>query len=245
LEEQRAQLIAAEEIQSFLLPKSAPEMDGFEIAGRCFPAEFAAGDYFDYLFLKDGRFLPVVSDVCGHGVGPAILMATVCAHLRSMVAVETDLAQLIRRLNALIFQETPEQRFVTLFIGEIDLVTRSLYYVRCGHPPAIVMNDRGQVMASLDQGDLPLGILPDLKCHREGPVRLRSGDVLLLFSDGALEAVSAGDVQFGRERVIATVQKHREKPAGELIEALYQTAKDFVGTRKIIDDITILVVKVL
>ncbi len=245
LREQHAKLIAAEEIQSFLLPKSAPVVPGFDIAGKCYPAEFAAGDHFDFLFLQSGRFLPVIGDVSGHGVGPAILMAAVHAHLRSLTAVETDLGKLVTRLNSIIARESPEQRFVTLLAAEIDLPKRFLHYVSCGHPPGILMDTAGQVTAALDQGDLPLGIIEEREYHSQGPIQLQPGDVLTLFTDGILEAVSASGAQFGHQGVIDAIRENREKPASEMVEALVRSAGDFVGRETFDDDVTIVVVKVL
>ena len=92
---QLAQLIAAAEMQSHLLPEKSPEVPGFDIAGKCYPAEFAAGDHFDFLELKDGTFVAVVGDVSGHGVGPALLMACLHAYLRSLADVYTDLSELV------------------------------------------------------------------------------------------------------------------------------------------------------
>ena len=117
---QLAQLIAAEEMQSHLLPEKSPEIPGFDIAGKCYPAEFAAGDHFDFLKLKDGTFVAVIGDVSGHGVGPAILMAFLHAHLRSLADVHTDLSELVMQANNLLEEESPDQHFVTLLAGMFD-----------------------------------------------------------------------------------------------------------------------------
>ena len=244
LREQNAQFIAAEEIQSALLRDTTPQVPGFDIAAACYPAAFAAGDHFDFLRPEDNRLLLVIGDVSGHGVGPAILMATFCAHLRSLVRVEPDLEALIRQLNAIITQECSEQHFITMLVGELDIETRSLSYIRCGHPPAIILDGDGQLTASLDSGQLPLGVVSDAAYQREGPIRLRSGDILVLFTDGLLEVSSPKGTYFGVNSVVDTVRENRHKSASEIIHALRSAAQAFQGFGKFKDDITVVIGKV-
>ena len=95
MREREAELIAAQRIQEHILPHSAPSVPGYDIAGSLLPAEFAAGDYYDYLVMPDGSLGIVVGDVCGHGSGPALLMASTSAHLRSFVLDHSDIGEIL------------------------------------------------------------------------------------------------------------------------------------------------------
>ena len=100
MRKQEAQLLAAAEIQKQLLPQAAPELPGFDIAGRCYAAEFAAGDHFDYLWLPDGSLVLTLADVSGHGVGPAIITASFHARFHSLAEISSDLPQMAKTLNS-------------------------------------------------------------------------------------------------------------------------------------------------
>jgi PAS domain S-box-containing protein len=245
LREQQAELLAAEEIQSYLLPKKPPKLEGFDIEGKCYPAEFAAGDHFDFLFLKSGIFVPIIGDVCGHGVASAILMASLHAHLRSLIETHTDLCEMVRRANSILTKSSPDERFVTLLAVAIDLTNRSLSYVRCGHPPGLVMNAEGEVTLRMELGNLPLGVLPEVDYQQSEPHQLRNGDVVVLLTDGILEAVSADGNAFDWTRAIQTLRDNRHRPASEIVESLKQAACDYVAGGRFKDDVTLVVIKVL
>ncbi len=240
---QLAQLIAAQEIQSHLQPNAPPEIPGFDVAGKCYPAEFAAGDYFDFLFPRNGAVASVIGDVSGHGVGPAILMASLRAHLRSSLEAQTDMCRLLTGINQILREEAPAQ-FVTLLAVMIDTQMRTLTYVRCGHPPGFIMNARGEVTAWMERGGFPLGILPDAELCQSDPLRLQSGDVVVMLTDGILEAFSADDIQYGVDRTVQTVRNHRGESATQIIESLRKGVEGFAGRTHLSDDVTLIVIKV-
>ena len=242
---QLAQLIAAEEIQSFLLPKASPQIPGFDIAGKCYPAEYAGGDHFDFLSLKSGAFVAVIGDVAGHGVASAILMACLHAHLRSLAEVHTDLCELIIRANSALQRTSPDQLFVTLLAVQFDCQERTMTYVRCGHPPGYIMNAKGEVRSCMEEGDLPLGVVVDASFRQSVPTELHSGDVVVLLTDGILEALSPDDIQFGIDRTIQAVRDHRDQPAAQIIEALRKAVGDYTKRSALSDDLTLVVVKVI
>jgi sigma-B regulation protein RsbU (phosphoserine phosphatase) len=244
LRAQLAQLIAAQEIQSRLLPKASPEIPGFDIAGKCYPAEFAAGDHFDFLFLKDGAFVILIGDVAGHGVGPAILMALLHAHLHSLAEVHAGLCELLMRLNNILVKEHPEQPFVTLLAGLLDPQAGTMSYVRCGHPPGFIMGAEGEVTVWMESGGLPLGIQADVQFDQSVPVQLRSGDVVVMFTDGILEAFSPEGIEFGVDRTVQTVREHHDQSAAQIIEVLRKAVGDYTARKDLSDDLTLVVIKV-
>lgn len=244
LRAQLAQLIAAAEMQSHLLPDNSPEIPGFDFAGKCFPAEFAAGDHFDFLELKDDTFVAVVGDVSGHGVGPAILMACLHAYLRSLADVYTDLSELVMQVNNHLEGESPDQHFVTLLAGMFDSAARTLAYVCCGHPPGFIMNAEGEVTAWLKEGGLPLGIQSKSEFVFSAPLQLHAGDVVVMLTDDVLEAFSPDRVQFGKERTVQFVREHRDQPAAQIIEALREAVDEYTERAELTDDLTLVVIKV-
>jgi PAS domain S-box-containing protein len=238
------ELIAAQSIQEHMLPRSSPSVLGYDIAGSLVPAEYAAGDYYDYLPMPDGALGVVVGDVCGHGVGPALLMASVSARLRSFVLEHSDIAAILKHVNAVLCKEIEEGRFVTLLFVRIEPASRRLTYLNLGHPSGYVIGPSGDVKGVLKRGSLPLGILPDMNLSPSDAVELQPGDLVLLITDGILEAGSPGRVLFGIERMLDVVRANRDRSAGEIIQSLHQAVFDFTGLTKPQDDLTTVVIKV-
>jgi PAS domain S-box-containing protein len=245
LRENQAQLVAAQRIQERLLPQSPPKVPGLDIAGACFPAEYAAGDYFDFLKLSDGAEGFVIADVMGHGVGPALLMATTSAYMRSLAAANLPMPEMVCKTNEMLCQQTEGDRFVSLLLCRLDRATGSCHYVNAGHQPGYVIDAAGSVKATLGEGDLPLGMLPDIEYAEGRSVDLTVGDTVLLLTDGLLEACSPEDVLFGKRRVLDFVCAHRDRPARELIGMLRREVSNFTGVDTLRDDLTLIVVKVV
>ena len=245
LRENAAQLLAAQRIQEHLLPRHAPNIPGLDIAGASYPAEFAAGDYFDFLPMSENLLGIVVGDVAGHGFGPALLMASIHAHLQSLAQMHADVDKILGLVNAALLRETEEDRFVTVLLGRLDLSARSFVYSNAGHPAGYVLNRAGHVKARLESDSLPLGITADNTFVTGGPVALEPGDLLLLLTDGILEAQGGDSVQFGTERTLEIVRSHRDRTAAEIIRVLYDAVVEFSEQHKIADDLTAVIVKVL
>jgi sigma-B regulation protein RsbU (phosphoserine phosphatase) len=244
LREREAELIAAQRIQERLLPHGSPAVPGFDIAGQVVPAEFVGGDYFDYLCLPDHSLGVAVGDVSGHSVSSALLTASTCAHLRAFVADHTNLEEILAHTNSLLCWETEEGHFVTLLFARLDLKSRTVHYVNAGHPSGYVLNESGDVKAVLESGTLPLGVLPDAEFPVGGPIELESNDVLLLVTDGILEARSPDGVLFGTERTLEIVRANRSRKSSEIVAALHRAVHDFTQQAQPIDDLTTVVIRV-
>jgi sigma-B regulation protein RsbU (phosphoserine phosphatase) len=240
----QAELIAAQRIQQHLLPHGAPPVPGFDIAGACVPAEFAGGDYFDYLRLRDGALGVVVGDVSGHGVSSALLTATTSAHIRSYAETHSAVDDIVTHVNSFLAQEAEGSRFVTLFFARIDPQLRLLTYISAGHPSAYVLDKSGAVKAVLKGKSLPLGILSETDFPLEGPVSLENGDIVLLITDGVLDAISPDDRTFGTQRMLHAVRDNYEDSAREIVESLHRAISDFTQRAQPTDDVTSVVVKV-
>jgi phosphoserine phosphatase RsbU/P len=239
-----AQMLAAQQIQERLLPVGPPLLSGFDIAGASCPAEFTSGDYFDYVPMRDGSVAVAIADVCGHGLGPALLMASTQAFLRSSAEVCDDIGEILGRVNRCLSDVAEQHRFVTVFLGRLDPDVRTFAYSSAGHPTGFVLDRSGAVKSRLESTSLPLGIDPDASFPLGGVVSLDAGDTILLLTDGILEAQSpAGDV-FGINRVLETVRAAKAADAAEIIDRLFQAVRTFCGPEKPVDDITAVVIRV-
>jgi PAS domain S-box-containing protein len=245
LQRREAQLLAAGLIQKYLLPREPPTLPGFDMAGDMFPAEFAAGDHFDYLHLSDGRIGLVVGDVSGKGPGPALLMATVHARLSALAETRTDVPDMLARVNAALAAESDDAMFVTLFFGCLDPRDATFVHANAGHPSAYVLDAAGNVRRQLDSTSLPLAIVPDAEFPTGAPITLQPGDVVLLLTDGVLEAMSATGELFGSQRTLEVIRAHLHQPAREILASLYEEVCRFVQPARPQDDVTVIVLKML
>ena len=243
--ENEAQLLAAQRIQECLLPRSPPDLPGFDIAGALYPAEFAAGDYFDYLPMPGDATGIVVGDVSGHGFSSAMLMCLTHAYLHSLAETQDRVEEILARANNILLKEIEQNRFVTLFFGRLDPRSRSLTYASAGHPTGYVLSASGEVRHRLESTAPPLGVLADAAFPGQGPVTLEPGDVVLLVTDGVLEARSPdGTEEFGTRRTLEVAVANRERTAAEIIAAIYRAVCRFSARDPQIDDVTVLVIKV-
>jgi PAS domain S-box-containing protein len=245
LRQNEMQLFAAKRIQEHLLPKCAPAISGFEIAGASYPAESAGGDFFDYLPMADGSLCIAIGDVTGHGFASALLMATTHAYLRSLTVDHRSPGEILALANSVLHGETEEDRFVTLLLGRLDPRTRVFSYSSAGHPTGYVLDDSGKIKAALESTAIPLALVPDIVFPVVGPIVLEPGDIILLLTDGILEAHSPEEDFFGAERALEVVRANRNQTAREIVEGFHRAVVEFSRTKNPSDDITVVVIKVV
>jgi serine phosphatase RsbU (regulator of sigma subunit) len=216
---------------------------GFDIAGASFPAEATGGDYFDYIPMQDGSVAVVIGDVCGHGFGPALLMAQMRAYLRAFLLTRTDVGEVLTLLNRALTGDT-DDRFATLVLAKLDSRDRSFVYASAGHSPGYLLDAAGGVKARLDSTGVPLAILPDGE-FEAAPVRaLEPGELALLYTDGLVEAHGPDEELFGVERLLGVARANRHRPSREIVNALYEAVREFCGLGAQLDDMTAVVIKV-
>ncbi len=236
------ELEQAAEIQRKLLPTSAPEVPGVDLAGYNAPCRTVGGDYFDFLPYPDGRVALLVGDVAGKGMPAALLMSSLQARVQVLFDEPTDLAALVTRLNRIINSNCPANRFISFFIGVLDPKTGQLNYVNAGHNPPLLARCDGTV-EKLDCTGLILGIMPSAR-YEQQTVTLQPGDIVVLFSDGVTEACRPDvDEEFGEERLAQAVFKLRDLPAQSIIEAINQQVQEFTVGSPPADDITLVIAK--
>lgn len=245
LQENELQLLAAQRIQARLLPAAAPLLAGFDIAAELCAAEFTAGDHYDFLELPDGKLGLVIGDVCGHGFPSALLMATSQSILRLLAKTCGDIGQILQQANRYLCDELEDNRFVTAFLGCLDVANRSLTYGSAGHPAGYLFDASGAVKAFLESTAMPLGLFSSTEFPIAPPMQLHRGDTLLLLTDGILEALRSDGELFGVERACAIVRANRQRSAREIVVNLQQAVREFTGQERLSDDVTTLVLKVL
>ncbi|MCI0746590.1 MAG: SpoIIE family protein phosphatase [Verrucomicrobia subdivision 3 bacterium] len=244
LQQSKEQFRVAREIQQRLFPKSAPSLPGFDIGGASYPAEATGGDYFDYLPMLNDRMGVVLGDVTGHGVGPALLMAETRAYLRVLAGRREDVGEILTRANGVLAEDVGTERFVTLFIARLDPKTRELTYASAGHSAGHLLDASGRVKQLLPRTGIPLGMRADTLYASSAEFALESGDVVVLLTDGVEESLAPDGALFGTERALDIVRQHRERPAQQIVEELYQAVRKFSGGAAQTDDVTAIVVKV-
>jgi sigma-B regulation protein RsbU (phosphoserine phosphatase) len=240
LEIQEQELQRAREIQQSLLPKEIPQLPGIAVATAWRPARAVGGDYFDVLRLDGNRLALCIADVSGKGVSAALLMANVQASLRASVRDLDSPARVCGIMNGMLCESIAANKFVTFFCGVFDGNSRVFRYCNAGHSYPILVSDGAA--HTLDQGGAVLGVFPSWN-YQDSSVDLKSGDRLLLFTDGITEAEDAQGEEFGVERVAAFGKAHAVSSAAELNEQLLARVSDFCGAQ-FQDDATLVVLAV-
>jgi serine phosphatase RsbU (regulator of sigma subunit) len=233
----------AQKIQQRLFPTEAPCLPGFDIAGAVYPATATAGDYFDYIPLRGDCLGIVVGDVSSHGMGPALVMAETRSCLRTLAQSHDDVGEMLTRANRLLACDSDDLHYVTLALARLEPKTRRMTYASAGQR-GYLFDAAGNVQA-LDATSAPLGIDKEMCVPVAPAVILEPGQMLVFFTDGVVEAESHGHARFGVPRVMQLIRSERDKPAAQIVAAIYQAVCDFRGHGSQLDDITAVVVKVL
>jgi len=215
----------AAEIQRQILPKGAPVVPGFELAGWYRPARQVGGDYYDLVSRKDGRIGLVVGDVSGKGMPAALMVSTLHSALRLLLDHTPFGPSLLERLNRHIVESSAANKFITMLLAELDPHTGVLHYMNAGHNPGILLRGDGTV-DQLGAGGLPLGLLPEAR-YQSRAVTLEPGDLLCIYSDGITEAESPAEEEFGMGRLIELLRRERDRPILELLDEIPRTVGEF------------------
>ena len=207
------ELREAGETQRRMLPSDLPQFPGFQIAGKWQPAQIVGGDYFDVLDFGAQAGV-CIGDVSGKGVAAALLMSNLQAAVKANAAGSTEPRYLCDRVNRFICESAKPGKFITFFYARLDCATRTLAYTNAGHNAPLLVHADGSC-ESLDKGGMVLGAVADYS-FEQGEIALRSGDRLVIFTDGISEARSPAGEEFGEERIAKMVCDRRGAPAAEL-----------------------------
>jgi serine phosphatase RsbU (regulator of sigma subunit)/PAS domain-containing protein len=232
-------------IQARLFPATAPVGPYLEIAGFCRSAQATGGDFYDYIPLPGEGLGVVIGDVTGHGFGPALLMASTRAYLRALAQTHLEVQDILRMANQVLSEDIEQDRFVTLAFVRLDPRTRSFEYASAGHLPGYVLDRLGNVKQRLEATGFPLGVLPDTDFTAKSTTVLAPGDMILLLTDGLVEARAPDGTTFGMERALEIIRVYREDPPAQIVTNLYHAVRAFSRSTPQTDDMTVVLIRAL
>jgi CheY-like chemotaxis protein len=228
------------EIQARLIPTVAPRLGGLHAATALRPSMIVGGDFFDVVPMGD-LIGVAVGDVSGKGIPAALLMVMVRTLLREIANAQPDPAAVLARLNASLCRDMPPSMFVTVLLTVLDPSREGVLQVANGGHPAPILMRRGHPPVGIEVDGAIIGAFPDAR-FGQAEIELEPGDTLVLVSDGALETPDLGGRRSGLAGLISLLEKHREVPPGELVEAIVANAVNREGA-KLRDDVTVFVLR--
>ncbi len=239
--EQQRELEIAKNIQLSLLPTRIPEVAGIRLGGICIPAKEVGGDYYDYLCHDNGRLDLVIADVSGHNVGAALIMSEARTMIRSRSGKFSKPDELLRELNQFLYEDlTKAELFITLFYLQYQPDTRVVEYASAGHSPTLLWQAAQSQCLRLDPEGLIVGVKKDFFYEKDS-YKLASGDVMLLYTDGLIEAENEHNDFFGEERLAELLKENHHLQPQELINYIVDQVRLFTGHQNFKDDVSMIV----
>lgn len=241
----RDSLSLAREVQQQLLPGAPPEVAGWDIAALSRYSDQTGGDYFDYLALDPAgrRYCVVVADVSGHGIGPALLMATTRALLHGAQDRGLSLGELLSHVNVQLSDDVSRGHFVTLFALGIEADSNRIHWAGAGHDAALLYESAARRFSELPAHDIPLAIDDGWHYTNAGEREIAPGDVVIIGTDGIWEAANPEGERFGKSRLKSFVAEHAGETAEAIGDGLLAELTRFRDGARQTDDITVAVVK--
>jgi len=231
----------AADIQNRLLPKSAPVIKGYDIAGISYPAKMVGGDYFDFIPVDDTRLAFCVADISGKGIPAALLMSNLQATIRAQTLLQQKPGECCNRSNQLLYQNTEPNKFATLFYGILDTKNHKVSYANAGHnrPYLFKKQAKGE---ELKTAGIVLSMMREFD-YPEDEFIINPGDMLVIYSDGVTEAMDEKNEEFSEQRLWKLAEKLKEKKASDIIDEIIKEIRMFAGSQPQFDDITLMVIK--
>ena len=221
------ELQVARRTQEELLPKALPELNGWEFAQYYQPAREVGGDFYDFLDLEDGRLGLVVGDATSKGMPAALVMAAARSMIRALAQTLGSPGEILKRVNAALYPDTPSDMFVTCFYAILDPKSGTLSYANAGHDLPYIRRRSGEEAEELRARGMPLGMMPEMS-YEEKEASLREGDSVLFYSDGLVEAHDPHYEMFGFPKLRRLVAEHAAEE-GSLVDFLMDELSSFVG----------------
>ena len=228
-------------VQRGLLPKDKPLLTTLDYDGHCLQARMIGGDYYDFLDMGPGEVGFVLADVAGKGIPAALLMASLQGSLHSLYrAASNNLPQLLSWVNLHFYKHTADDRYATFFFGRYCDASRTLHYVNCGHNPPILLR-KGAAVERLGATATVLGMFPDWSCST-AEIKLDTGDVLTIYTDGITETTSRAGEEFGEARLLETLYNNRDLEVAQLLRNVQNATERFrLGEQE--DDLTLVIAR--
>lgn len=235
------ELAVAEEIQRALLPRSLPSFEPFRIRAFCRPTRHLGGDFYDFIPVAKNEIAGILADVSGKGIPAALLSSLTLGALNMEFRTSSHSGRVINGVNQLLCQKTPVNRFVTLFLFQLD-VNGNGEYISAGHNTSYLFRAATGELEELPSGGIPLGMFP-FAVYEPSPLKLAAGDTLLVYSDGLTDAESRGGQEFGEEKLRDLVRAYAAQGADVLESKLLDALDQFTQGAAQTDDITFLLIE--
>ena len=237
----------ASRIQQTLMPKSNPDVDGYDIAGQSIWCDETSGDYYDFIYpgdWKQEKVGIVVADVIGHGISAALLMTTVRASLRERIRIPGNGPAIVSHVNNSLAKDIEQlDLFVTMFYSEIDLNQKCFRWVHAGHESAIWYDPTKDAFETLGGDGVPLGVMDDW-AYEEAEIQVAPGQIILIGTDGIKEACNSQGEYFGNDRLMTIIREQAAKPAKDLLKEVFDGLNRFRFPAERKDDETLVIIKV-
>ena len=252
----QSEIEIAREVQSQLYPRSVPKSQSLRVTAICQPARMVSGDYYDYECIRDTQVALAIGDVAGKGISAALLMATLQSSLRTqlqgwleasaaapgngtaMKSVSTS--RLVARLNNQLYAYTSPEKYATFCLGVFDENGSAFQYTNAGHlPPLLIREGMGH---RLDVNGTVVGAFP-FSNYDESRVEMKSGDLLVFFTDGITEPENEYGEMFGEDRLTDLIARNAHRSESEIIDLVLSSVHQWTASEELQDDMTILMAR--
>jgi hypothetical protein len=240
------QMELARQVQKDLCPPANPSFENLDFAAECVSAWQVGGDFYDVFHTGQDSIALLLGDVSGKGLSAAVLMGLILGAVRSSswAAGKSEHEASSRRLNELLLSRTSGDRFASLFWGYYEQGSRVFRYVNAGHLPPMVFRRDGDLESErLEEGGPVLGLLL-APIYHQGSIALSTGDLVILYSDGVVEAMTASDEEFGEDRLRMVIRENLAKSPAEIRDEILKRVRSFIGEEQLHDDLTLVVARI-
>jgi len=237
----REELRLASQIQQKLLPKSPPEIPGYDIAAINIPAKEVGGDYYDFITVSENEIIFCLGDVSGKGMPASLIMSNLQAALHTQALVGLSAKEAVGNANKIIYENTDSTKFVTFFYALLDFVDHRITFCNAGHDRPVYIRNKS-IKKDLSTGGIPLGYLPDFE-YEDEEIQFKNGSILVLYSDGITEPMNREEEEFGLERLITLINENIEKTSKELVKIILDKILEFTGDTEQMDDMTLMIIQ--
>ncbi|MDX1585948.1 MAG: SpoIIE family protein phosphatase [Balneolaceae bacterium] len=242
----KQELQIARGVQNSFLPTKTPELEGLDIAALCQPAYETGGDYYDFIQLDDHRVAVTIGDVSGKGIQAAFYMTFTKGILHSLCRETESPAELLKKANRLFCDNASKGTFISLIYGIVDMQKKTFTFSRAGHNPILHLSAKDGTLNELQPNGLGLGLTKNASFDeniKEVQLELGEGDLLVLYTDGIVEALNETHQFYGGNRLLGQLKNQKNKTSQEILDVLSEDVSSFIGSAKQHDDMTIMVIK--
>lgn len=233
----------AHKVQTMLLPRGTPNDPHFEFAAQYILANRVGGDYYDFIPIEGGRTALVIGDVSGHDIASALVMAMGRNLIRTLFEHFERPSEVLAKTSSVLRRDTHASRYITMFLAVLDPATMTMTFSNAGHNYPLFLTKDASGFRNLEAGGFPLGLVDDFN-YMEETVPLTPGDLLILYTDGLIEAQAPSGEMYALERLEHTILESREQSCLDITRHVYSQVSNFLGSARLQDDLTFVTMRV-